>query len=253
MAPDETRDFAEVGLTYARAVSGDLAGLMGVEVALKGPSVEYLEKSELLGSDDPVGYAACTSQEAEEESLLFVVPRPEAATLASLLMGQSEERIAELRNEPLDEETLDGFNEVLNLSSAVLSRLFTDEFSLPAVKLSSTAAEMDSPALDKGWLAPGSYHVARYKLIIPGFPEGKFDLVLSQQAAENWFGLATKGDGGRAKAAGSADIEEGEAGEEVAEPITLVVIDSLEADRNVLEDLEDDLGHSVWALDPEET
>ncbi len=239
-------DLAAIGLSFARAVSEDLRALVGVEIAIKGPTVEWLDRRAALIDDDAVGYTRCRAKDESGHGFFLVMPRAEAVTLACLLMGQGEERIKELRTEPMDEDNLDAYGEVISLANAVLSRILSEENHLPAVAIEQTA-EMDSPIIDQSWMPGDEFYVARYRVLIPGFEDGRLDLIFPPEVATSWFGI---GKGGvRRGADGTYDDEDGE---EVDGDISIVVIDSSMDDRNEAEDLEDDLGWSVWALDPVE-
>ena len=243
----ESQDLSEVGLAYARAFSDDLRALVGTDVSLKGPIVATESRNEAIVDDATIAHTVCHSKENSDLIYHVTVPASSAITIACLLMGHGEERIKEMREQPLDEETLDAFGEVMNLATAVLSRIFTDQYQLPPLGVVSLE-EVDSPQIDNQWLDAGEYAVARFKLQIPGFEDGPFVLLFPHPVAKEWFGIQLKGADGDED--GRRDA--GEYDEDQIEPTSIVFIDPSEDSRNDIEDLEDELGHSVWTLDPDE-
>jgi len=248
MSSDSTPvDLAQAGLAFARGLADDLSALIGQELRLKGPTVEYCEAGQVVSDDDPVAHALLRTRSESEGHVHLVMPRPEAATLASLLMGQSKERIEERRTRRLDEETLDALGEIVNFACAALSRILHERHGLPALSVASTR-EVDSPHSDPGWLDPGSFRVARFKLVLPEYDDGALVLLFPEALAEPWFGPRSEG----ASVGGSAEGAARAASSGGGEPASVVFVDLCDEDRDAAEDLEEALGWPVWTLEPGE-
>lgn len=247
--PVKTQDLSKVGLAYARAFTEDLRALVGAEVTVGTPQIESVKAEAVIQSDQPVTRTTCKNKKEDSQIYHCLVSRSMAVTLACLLMGHTEERLKEMREQPLDEETLDAFGEVMNLGTAVLSRLFTDKFELPPVGVDSTV-ELEDPMSDTAWLADVEYVRAYFSVIIPGYADESLTIVFPPNVAHDWFGIEI-GDYSKSRHA-DVDAEEGEQDEDAIESVSIVFIEPNEELRNEIEDLEEELVHSIWTIDPEE-
>jgi len=232
-----------VASAYAGAVTEDLRLLVGVDLTVEGPKIDLVESNAVLAADAPVAVTTAQAKDGSTEPFLFVVGRPEAAALASLSMGQDEEQAKEIGGKALDSETLDAFGEVMNLCTGVLSRIFTEDYGIPAVGLSSTE-EVEAPRRDQSWIERGSYVALRYTLSIPGHGDAQMHLVFPRSVVDAWFEIDVEG--------GLQSLEGSTRGEGEVESTSIVFIDASDDDRKQVEDLEEELGHSVWALSPDE-
>lgn len=245
--PVETQDLSSIGLAYARAFTEDLRALVGAEVTIGTPEIESVQAAAVVQSDQPLARTTCKNKQDSEQQYHCLVSRSMAVTLACLLMGHTEERLKEMRELPLDEETLDAFGEIMNLGTAVLSRLFTDKFDLPPVGVVATE-ELSSPLSDTEWLVDPEYVRVHFPVTIPGYGDESLTIVFPPNVAHDWFGI----DIGEYAESISSDEVDGEQDEDAIEPISIVFIEPDEETRNDIEDLEEELIHSIWTIDPEE-
>ncbi|MCH7866254.1 MAG: response regulator [Myxococcales bacterium] len=245
--PLETQDLAVIGLAYARAFTEDLRALVGAEITIGTPRIETVRADSVIEDEQPLARTTCKNKKNAEEQYHCLVSRSMAVTLACLLMGHTEERLKEMRELPLDEETLDAFGEVMNLGTAVLSRLFTDKYGLPPVGVLSTV-ELTSPMEDTEWLVDAEYLRCHFPVNIPGYGDESLVIVFPPNVAHEWFGVDI---GPFAESSGSEE-DQGELDEDAIESTSIVFIEPNEETRNEMEDLEDDMIHSIWTIDPEE-
>ena len=244
--PLETQDLSEIGLAYCRALSDDLRALVGVEITVGTPEIETVKADAVIESDQPVARTTCKNKKDEDQIYHCLVSRSMAVTLACLLMGHTEERLKEMREQSLDEETLDAFGEVMNLATAVLSRLFTDKFGLPPLGVDSNT-ELEHPMSDTDWLDDVEYVRAYFRVTIPGYGDESLIIVFPPNVAHEWFGIDI------GEFAKSKDLDDGaEQDEDAIEPISIVFIEPDEELRNEIEDMEEEMIHSIWTIDPEE-
>ncbi len=243
----EPQDLSVVGLAYARAFTDDLRALVGADIALNSPEIETVAAGTVVECGVPMARTTCANKEEEGQTYFCLVSRRVAVTLACMLMGHPEERVKEMREQPLDEEMLDAFGEVMNLGTAVLSRMFTDQYGLPPVGVESTI-EVESPGADEPWLDADEYVIARYAIAIPGYEDGSLTMVFPPDVANAWFGIQI----GRFGKSGDATAGDEDRDENTIEPTSIVFIEPDEELRNEIEDMEESLIHSIWTIDPEE-
>ncbi|MDP6978830.1 MAG: hypothetical protein QF570_09555 [Myxococcota bacterium] len=242
---DSTRpqNLEEVCTVYAKAFAGDLEALVGVKVKLGRPEVATAAPGGIALDSDPIALTRCRNKNDDEQTYFWVVSRALAVTLGGMLMGYPEESMKESRAQPMDEELLDAFGEVMNLGTAVMSRLFTDDYNLPPVGVVETS-QIEKPKADVAWLEGEAFAVARFEFELEGFEDSTLTVAFPPSAAHHWFGYAI-GPYGRASKA--ASVASGE-----IEPTSVVFIEPDEETRNDIEDLEDDFVHSIWTIDPDE-
>ncbi len=240
----KAQDLADVGAAYARAFAGDLEALVGASIKIAAPTIETLVPDTVVVDRDPIALTRCHNKNDHEQVYFCWVSRSVAVTLACMLMGHPEERMKEMRSEPLDEEMLDAFGEVMNLGTALLSRMFTDDYALPPVGVLSTS-EVTKPKADTSWIEGEEFVVARFPVSIPESEEAVLSIAFPPSAAHHWFGYDLGPFARREKAV--HEIEEGD-----IEPTSVVFIDPDEETRNDIEDLEEGFLHSIWTIDPDE-
>lgn len=245
----EPQDLSAVGLAYARTLSDDLGALLGTDIAIGVPTVETVGPDAVLEDDLPIALSVCKNKHEESQVYYCLMSRQAAVTLACLLMGQPEERINEMRRESLDEDALDAYSEVMNLATAVLSRMFTDQYGLPPVGVESTV-EVGTPSADESWLQADEFALLRYPISIPGYDDESLTMVFPPEVAHAWFGMAI-GPFAESDPPDGLDDEE-DRDENTIEPTSIVFIEPSEELRNVIEDLEEEIIHSIWTMDPEE-
>ena len=246
----EERDPAELGLAYGRALAEELCALVGVELSVKGPSIEYLDRASALDCKTPIGHTRCTSGSNSEQKLHLVMPSAEAITLAALMMGQDEQSVKEAREASLEGDILETYVEIMNLAVSVLGRVFSEDFGLPSLD-NEVTQEVASPSDETEAIEGDEFLVARYRLIISGFDNGRMDILFALDVAEQWFGTqsaagaaGTESCGEEADSASTADIAE--------EIESVAVIDPILEERQKAEELEEDLDFSILALDPQD-
>ncbi len=237
------QNLEEVCTAYAKAFAGDLEALVGVKVKLGRPEVATAEPDEVSLERDPVALTRCHNKNDDEQVYFWVVSRALASTLGGMLMGYPEERMKESRAQPMDEELLDAFGEVMNLGTAVMSRLFTDDYNLPPVGVVETE-QVDKPKADTSWIEGEAFAVARFPFELEGFEDETLTVAFPPNAAHHWFGYAI---GSYARTSKATSVVSGE-----VEPTSVVFIEPDEETRNDIEDLEDDFVHSIWTIDPDE-
>lgn len=242
----ETQDISAVMVAYAKAFTDDLRALLGVDITIGKPDVATVEAGEVNQDDFPVAQTVCSSEQQEDQVYFCTVSREVSVKLVCLLKGHSEERMKEMRELPLDAETLDAFGEVMNLATAVLSRMFTDQYSLPPLGVVSTT-DVASPKKDPPWKDCEALAVVRCPIAIPGSEdEGSLAMIFPPDVAHAWFGMQI----GPYKTSGPAATSDHDLG--AVEPTQIVFIEPSEEIRNEIEELEEGMIHSIWTMDPEE-
>jgi len=239
----KSQDLEKVCTAYAKAFSGDLEALVGVAVKLGRPEVSLVDSDKVVVDPDPIAVTLCHNKNDSEQTYYGVIPRALAATLGGMLMGYPEERMKESRSLPMDEELLDAFGEVMNLGTAVMSRLFTDDYNLPPVGAGETR-QVEKPKADTSWIPGGKFAVARFAFELEGFEDATLSMVFPPNVAQPWFGYSI---GASDRVAQSEPVDLGE-----IEPTSVVFIEPNEETRNEIEDLEEDFVHSILTIDPEE-
>jgi CheY-like chemotaxis protein len=245
---DSTHDLNKIATAYAKALTDDLSALVGTEITIGSPSVEVVSAGDIAADELPVGLTTCKNKEDEEDVYFNLVSRAVAVTMACLLMEQPEERVKELAEEPLDDASLDAFGEVMNVCTAVLSRVFTDEYDLPPVGVESNR-EAESPSIDSTWLTAPQVSVVRFQISIPNYEDGTLTMVFPPGVARKWFGIDF--DEESEDEAVEPECEVSETQIEI-EPTQIVFIEPSEEIRNEIEDMEEGMEHSIWTMDPEE-
>ncbi len=243
MSDLKPQNLEEVCTAYAKAFAGDLEALVGVNVKLGRPEVSTADPDGIALDGDPIALTRCHNKNDDGQIYFCMVSRALASTLGGMLMGYPEERMKESRAQPMDEELLDAFGEVMNLGTAVLSRLFTDDYNLPPVGVVGTE-QIEKPKADTVWLEGDCFAVVRFEFGLEGFEDCTLSMMFPPNAAHHWFGYAIGEYGRTAK---SAPVATGE-----IEPTQVVFIEPDEETRNDIEDLEDDFLHSIWTIDPDE-
>ena len=248
-------EYKEFCVEFARVFQEDLAALLGVDLRVRGPEVGVLGWPEGAGAASEAGTeghplvsTACVAKDGSPCALHLAFPRQDAVTFAGLLMALEKGDIEERRKQALQDDTRDAIGEIVNTSSAILSRI-CEEMALPGLR-GEPAQVTDSPSAEPEWLPAGRYRRARWTIGLTDYPDARVDLLVPEATLSEWFGeelpAATRsGAEPRAKA-------EAEAGDEADAGTTLVVIDGSEDDRIAIEALEDDLELPVWAIDPEQ-
>ncbi len=247
-------DYRKVLAAWTSQIRDDLSGLLGGEVHLKGPNLEIVDTEGAAGDNDPIAHCPATSKSDPGHKVVFALPMPDAVTLAALLMGFDGNLIDEKRKEPLDEELLDAFGEVMNLSNAAWSRVLEGE-GLGATSR-GTPDQNPSPGLDTTWLGDGWFRRARWTIDVNGERPGCFDLLIPRDTHEAWFGegFAVPGeepeeDHPEVQRAASGAASE-DATDPDAAPGALVFVSADEADREGAEALEPLLGVPVVTVAP---
>lgn len=239
----KSHDLEEIGRAYAKALTIDLEALVGVRVKLGSPEVSVVKAAAVITDSEPMAVTRCHNKNDDEQIYYCTVTRALAVSLGGMLMGYPEERWKELSGQPMDADLLDAFGEVMNLATAVLSRLFTDDYNLPPLGVVDTN-ELEKPASDQSMIEGKAFVVVRFPFELQDSADSVFSIAFPPNAAHHWFGYAI-GDYSDADASATAFTGE-------LEPTSVVFIEPNEETRNDIEDLEDEFFHSIWTLDPDE-
>ncbi len=234
-------DYQKLCVEFARSFQNDVAALLGVDLRLRGPDVEAIDPQK-TGEETPLVSIPCTPEGADGQGFWLAVPRPDAATFAGLLLALEEAQIKERREQEPDEELRGAIGEVMKTTAAILGRT-GEAVGAPAVAPGDLAIT-EHPSLDAGWIPKGPCRRARWTATLDPYGTATLDLLVPAATLEEWFGDEVGEISGGASAAGS--------NEDDGEGTTLVVVDADAEARDAIEEMEDDLGLGVWAIDPSE-
>ena len=152
------------------STSAALASAIGAPVALTLGDLEDVAAPDVARVDDPVIVVLCRCPGPPAVAIQLVVPRPFAAALSGLALGEDLESLEAAGKEPLDSEHLGALREAMSAFVEPIERAVGEH--LEGALALQDALEVEEPASDPTWLIGERFQRVQFVSQVEGSVEG---------------------------------------------------------------------------------